>query len=67
MIVCLCKGVSCRTIRDEVRRGNVTLKGIASACQAGTGCGSCVAQIRDLIRGAAGQAHGHDDSSKRPG
>ncbi len=50
MIVCLCKGVSCRTIDAEVRRGNRTVGGIARACQAGTSCGMCVGQIRDLIR-----------------
>jgi len=55
MIVCLCKGVSCRTIHDEVRRGNCTVKGIAQACQAGRDCGSCVAQIREMI-GASGVA-----------
>lgn len=50
MIVCLCKGVSCRTIDAEVRRGTRTVGGIAKACQAGTGCGMCIGQIRDLIR-----------------
>lgn len=52
MIVCLCKGVSCRTINDEVRRGNRTVKGIAQACQAGRDCGSCVPQIREMISAA---------------
>lgn len=62
MIVCLCKGVSSRTILDEVRRGNCTVKGIAQACEAGRDCGSCVAQIRELIgtRGAAARASGSD-------
>lgn len=49
MIVCLCKGVSSRTILAEIRRGNCTLKGISQSCQAGTGCGACVQQIRELI------------------
>jgi bacterioferritin-associated ferredoxin len=49
MIVCLCKGVSSRTILDEARRGACTLKQIRQACQAGTDCGACVRQIRQLL------------------
>ncbi len=56
MIVCLCKGISCRTIDAAVERGARTVAGIARACQAGTGCGMCVGQIRDLIRLRTGDA-----------
>jgi bacterioferritin-associated ferredoxin len=62
MIVCLCKGVSSHTILSEVRRGNCTVKGIARSCQAGTDCGSCVRQIRELISLGGGQVHAHDDA-----
>jgi len=55
MIVCLCKGVSSRTIDAEVERGVRTVGGIAKACQAGTSCGMCVGQIRDLIRLRTGE------------
>jgi bacterioferritin-associated ferredoxin len=60
MIVCLCKGVSSRTILAEIRRGNCTMKGIAQSCQAGTGCGACVQQIRELI--ATGNAAARSQS-----
>lgn len=50
MIVCLCKGVSSSTIDAEVERGARTVASVAKACQAGTCCGMCVGQIRDLIR-----------------
>jgi bacterioferritin-associated ferredoxin len=53
MIVCLCKGVSSRTILDEARRGACTLKQIRQSCQAGTGCGACVQQIRQLLETVA--------------
>jgi bacterioferritin-associated ferredoxin len=53
MIVCLCKGVSSRTILDEVRRGCRSVSDVARACQAGTGCGACVRQIKDLIDAAS--------------
>ncbi|MFO0632005.1 MAG: (2Fe-2S)-binding protein [Nannocystaceae bacterium] len=63
MIVCLCKAVSSRTILAEIRRGNCTVKGIASACQAGTGCGACVQQIRELIQANGAQARGQSDGT----
>ncbi len=62
MIVCLCKGVSSRTILSEVRRGNCTVKGIARSCRAGTDCGSCVGQIRELINSSGASGHAHDDA-----
>lgn len=64
MIVCLCKGVSSRTILDEVRRGNCTVQGIAKACEAGRDCGSCVSQIRELI-GISGTAARTDSDHTR--
>ncbi|MBL4686361.1 MAG: (2Fe-2S)-binding protein [Nannocystaceae bacterium] len=60
MIVCLCKGVSSRTIQTEVRRGNCSVKGIAQACQAGTGCGACLQQIREMIAVSGSQARTRD-------
>ena len=65
MIVCLCKGVSSHTILAEVRRGNCTVKGIARACQAGTSCGSCVAQIRELIHATGISPRAKDDAAPR--
>ncbi|MCH9684114.1 MAG: (2Fe-2S)-binding protein [Deltaproteobacteria bacterium] len=64
MIVCLCKGVSSRTILDEVRRGNCTVRGIAQACEAGRDCGSCVTQIRDMIHAGGGSAQARDDEPR---
>lgn len=63
MIVCICKAVSSRTILTEIRRGNCTVPGIAQACQAGTGCGACVQQIRELIAGAS--TRGQSDTPAR--
>ena len=49
MLVCLCKGVSDRRIHDEMRRGAKTLRQIQQGCSAGTDCGSCVRQIRQML------------------
>jgi bacterioferritin-associated ferredoxin len=62
MIVCLCKGVSSGRIASEVRRGNCSVKGIAQSCQAGTGCGMCVRQIRELIGIAGGPMQARRDT-----
>ena len=50
MLVCICKGVSDRKIVDEIRRGSRTYRELRECCGAGSDCGSCVRQIRDLLR-----------------
>ncbi len=49
MYVCLCKGVSDKTIRGCIRRGASTVGEVGRACGAGTDCGSCRGMISDLI------------------
>ncbi len=60
MIVCLCKGVSSRTILDEARRGARTLMQLRQSCQAGTDCGACVKQIRQLLDTASPRHEHHE-------
>lgn len=50
MIVCLCKGVSDRTIDEVIDRGARTVGQVARACGAGTDCGSCACQVREMIQ-----------------
>jgi len=47
MVVCLCRGVSDREVREVLARGASTLREVGRACGAGVDCGSC----RDLLRG----------------
>jgi bacterioferritin-associated ferredoxin len=49
MIVCLCKGVSCSAVRRAVDQGASDLASVGRACGAGTDCGSCHAQIEDIV------------------
>lgn len=49
MLVCLCKGVSDTKIRWLVQNGSTTLREIMATCQAGSDCGSCVGQVKELI------------------
>ena len=56
MLVCICKGVSDRRIKEEVNRGARTLLQIRRACDAGTDCGSCTKQIRQIVSSCTGSA-----------
>ena len=50
MIVCLCKGVSEREIRAAIRQGSSSVREVGRRCHAGTDCGMCRADIRDILR-----------------
>lgn len=56
MLVCICKAVSDRRIKEEVNRGARTLQQIRRACDAGTDCGSCTKQIRQIVSSCTGAA-----------
>jgi bacterioferritin-associated ferredoxin len=49
MIVCLCKGVTAREINSAVADGATSPREVAARCRAGTGCGMCVPQIREIV------------------
>ncbi|HEY3942068.1 MAG TPA: FAD-dependent oxidoreductase [Acidimicrobiales bacterium] len=47
--LCNCNRVSEATVNDAIAAGSGTVEEIARATRAGTGCGSCVGQIRRLL------------------
>ena len=47
--VCSCHNVGCGTIRAAVREGFEDVGGVKKCTKAGTGCGSCVPVIQELI------------------
>jgi bacterioferritin-associated ferredoxin len=49
MIVCHCRALSDRTIREVIRRGAHSPREVAIACHAGRRCGGCVPVVRELI------------------
>ena len=49
MLVCVCKGVSDRRIRALVKNGARHWRDVVSQCSAGSDCGTCLAQVRDLV------------------
>ncbi len=62
MIVCICNGISDRTIRAAVRCGARDLGDVARACEAGGDCGSCHDQIRGIIGDADRATEGRSSS-----
>ncbi|MEN3583627.1 (2Fe-2S)-binding protein [Streptomyces sp. ZYX-F-203] len=53
MYVCSCFGVTEQQVKRHVEDGARTPRQIASACKAGTDCGSCVRRIQAILgRGA---------------
>jgi len=49
VIVCLCKGVNEREIRETITSGCMTEESIGHLCGAGTDCGSCLETLRELL------------------
>ena len=49
MIVCHCRALSDRTIRDVIQRGAHSPREVALACHAGRTCGGCIPIVRELI------------------
>jgi len=49
MIVCHCKGVSDRSIRQAVRAGARSSRQVVRACGAGSRCGGCRPMIEEII------------------
>jgi bacterioferritin-associated ferredoxin len=49
MLVCVCRGVSDREVREALARGASTLRDVGRACGAGTDCGSCRGLLRKML------------------
>ena len=49
MYVCICERVREGEVRSVIRCGARTEEAVGEACGAGTGCGTCLDRICDLI------------------
>jgi len=47
--VCSCFGITEQQVKQHAESGRCTPRQIASACKAGTDCGSCVRRIQALL------------------
>ncbi|WP_071274162.1 bacterioferritin-associated ferredoxin [Streptomyces sp. CC77] len=53
VFVCSCFGITEKQVKEHADAGACTPRQIASACKAGTDCGSCVRRIQAILgRGA---------------
>jgi bacterioferritin-associated ferredoxin len=48
LLVCHCHRVSDATVENVLDAGASTLRGVAKATHAGTGCGGCLPMLREL-------------------
>ncbi|MFJ9561670.1 bacterioferritin-associated ferredoxin [Streptomyces fuscichromogenes] len=55
MYVCSCFGVTEEQVKQHAEVGACTPRQIASACKAGTDCGSCVRRIQAILGRGAGE------------
>ena len=49
MYVCICHAVSENRLTDAIAAGARTEEEVGDACGAGTGCGSCLDRICDVL------------------
>jgi len=49
VFVCICHAVTEREVRSHISRGARTEHEVGQRCRAGTGCGSCLDRICDLL------------------
>ena len=54
MYVCSCFGITEQQVKQHADDGRCTPRQIASACKAGTDCGSCVKRIQSLLGRGSG-------------
>lgn len=62
--ICNCNGVTKGAIRRCVQDGARTMSAVAAATRAGSGCGSCKAQVLEIVEWAADGQLEHDPSAE---
>ena len=64
MLVCHCRRVCDRTVRECIREGAASVEEVGRACGAGTGCGGCQPTIASLLS-KAGESTGETVRQER--
>lgn len=49
MYVCICRAVTEAQVRSCIAEGACTIEDVGDGCDAGTGCGSCIDRIADML------------------
>jgi bacterioferritin-associated ferredoxin len=50
MIVCVCHRISEKRVKQAIACGAASVSDVARTCGAGTDCGACCVEIRDMIQ-----------------
>ena len=50
MYLCLCYGVTDRKIKELLQDGVCSLQEVQKICNAGTNCGSCICQLKEMLK-----------------
>jgi bacterioferritin-associated ferredoxin len=67
MIVCHCRAVSDRILREAVRRGHGSVEAVVEQTGAGTCCGGCLPNVQDIVGAElSGAGSGAAQSGSRP-
>lgn len=64
MIVCHCRAVSDRVLRESIRNGAVDVAGVMADTGAGTCCGGCLVAVEEIV--AEGLGASSIELSRRP-
>jgi bacterioferritin-associated ferredoxin len=49
MIICHCRAVSDRTVRESLRKGAADIASVMAETGAGTCCGGCLVAVEELV------------------
>lgn len=49
MIVCHCRAVSDRVLRDAIQRGHASVEALTQHTGAGSCCGGCLPSVEDIV------------------
>lgn len=49
MLVCICKGLSERAVKETIDAGASSVEAIGKACGAGTDCGTCQGALEAML------------------
>ena len=50
MYVCLCHGLTEKQIKNALEESDNSLRNLQLKCGAGTDCGSCIRELREMLR-----------------
>jgi bacterioferritin-associated ferredoxin len=64
MIVCHCRAVSDRALRESIENGAADVASVMAATGAGTCCGGCLVVVEDLV--SEGQGASSIEVARRP-